>query len=145
MIWIILAALGVPIWLVVGMLAGALLSRRHVRRQPGVFKAKLRRDPGSVPGPRKKWRRAYALWIHDVLLTFGGVALMRTRPLPVAEVLQELEPTAPGEVKGLGESPRAMRLGLDDGSVVAVAVAGTDVKKAFPDSVAAKSSPSLAE
>jgi hypothetical protein len=141
MIWILLAALGVPIWLVVGMLAGALLMRRHIRHLPGVFKAKLRLEAGEaklrleaddVRGQKPKWGRVcYALWVHDVLLTFGGIALIRTRPLPVAEVLQEPEPTSTDEVKGLGDSPRALRLRLDGGSIVALAFAEMDEKKAL--------------
>jgi hypothetical protein len=131
MIWIILVAVGVPLWLVVGMLAGALLSRRHVKRLPGVFKARLRRETGDTPGLKEKWRSTYALWVHDVLLTFGGVALIRTRPLPVAEVLQEPEPASTDEVKRLGDSPRALRLRLDGGSIVALAFAEMDEKKAL--------------
>ena len=34
MIWIILTFLGVPLWLVVGMLLAALLSRRRIARTP---------------------------------------------------------------------------------------------------------------
>ena len=42
MIWILLAALGVPIWLVVGGLLAALWNRRRVRRTPDAFPCKLR-------------------------------------------------------------------------------------------------------
>jgi uncharacterized membrane protein (UPF0136 family) len=139
MVWIILAALGVPIWLVVGMLVGALLVRRRVRHLPGVFKAKLRLEAGDAGGRKPKWGRAYALWVHDVLLVFGGVALVRTRPLPVAEVLQEPQPVPADEVKKLGDSPQAIRLRLDNGAVVAIAFAAADVQKAFPGPIAARS------
>jgi hypothetical protein len=37
MVWILLAALGVPVWLVVGVLAAGLWSRRALKRSPGVF------------------------------------------------------------------------------------------------------------
>ena len=42
MIWVLLAALGVPIWLVVGGLVSALWNRRRVRRTPDAFPCKLR-------------------------------------------------------------------------------------------------------
>ena len=42
MIWVLLAALGVPLWIVVGVLMGALWSRRRFKREPGAFAAKLR-------------------------------------------------------------------------------------------------------
>ena len=47
---IVLAALGVPLWLVVGALAAGLWSRRSFKRAPGVFPAKLRVMAGEVPG-----------------------------------------------------------------------------------------------
>ena len=85
MIWILLAALGVPLWLVVGALSGALWSRRQFRRAAGVFPCKVR----IVSGPEGpgKWTRstAHARWIHDVLLVHVGLALVRFRALPVAD------------------------------------------------------------
>ena len=47
---IVLAALGVPLWMVVGALAAGLWSRRSFKRAPGVFPAKLRVTAGEVPG-----------------------------------------------------------------------------------------------
>jgi hypothetical protein len=50
MIWILLAALGVPPWLVLGAPGAGLLSRRAFKRAPGVFPAKVRTVTGQVPG-----------------------------------------------------------------------------------------------
>jgi len=47
-IWIVLAALGIPIWLVLGGLAASLMSRRSFKRRDGVFSAKLRVVSGEV-------------------------------------------------------------------------------------------------
>ena len=54
MIWILLAALGVPLWLIVGALTAGLLARRAFKRGLGVFPAKLRVVAGasSVSGRR---------------------------------------------------------------------------------------------
>jgi len=73
-IWALLALLGVPIWLVVGALAAALLSRRRFRAQPGVFRLK-ERGPGQDKWPR---RTAYGRVIHNVLVLNKGLALART-------------------------------------------------------------------
>ena len=42
MIWVALAALSLPIWLVIGGLLGALWNRRQVRRTPNAFPCKTR-------------------------------------------------------------------------------------------------------
>jgi hypothetical protein len=118
-IWILLAMLGVPIWLVLGALGGALWSRRTFQRAPGVFPCKIRTVSRSEsPG---KWTRAttYARWVHDVLLVHAGLALVRFRAVPVAGV-DESVAQAP-DVKLKGGDLVSIRLRLDDGSVVEVA------------------------
>lgn len=42
MIWVALAALSLPIWLVIGGLLGALWNRRQVRRTPNALPCKTR-------------------------------------------------------------------------------------------------------
>jgi hypothetical protein len=51
MIWALLALLGVPIWLVLGGLCGALVSRRWFRAQPEVFALSFR-EHGDDGWPR---------------------------------------------------------------------------------------------
>jgi len=118
-IWIILAALGVPIWLIVGALGGALWSRKRFKGAPGVFPCKVRLVSGTEAP--SKWPRAtaYARWVHDVLLVHAGIALVRSRALPVADGDGPVAP-AP-DVKLKGGDPVSIRLRLDDGSVVEVA------------------------
>ena len=48
MIWALLVALGVPLWLVAGGLCAALISRRRVMRLPGTFTCKARCEPGGL-------------------------------------------------------------------------------------------------
>jgi hypothetical protein len=121
-IWILLATLGVPLWLIVGALGGALWSRRTFRRAPGVFPCKVRIVPGS--GDSGKWPRAtaYARWVHDVLLVHAGLALVRFRALPVAGVDEPI--TSAPVVKLKGDHPVSIRVRLDDGSVAEVAAPG---------------------
>ena len=118
---IVLAALGVPLWLVLGALAAGLWSRRSFRRTPGVFEAKCRR---IAPATSATWprRTVYARWVHDVLIVHQGVALVRNRALPVAG----LTTTAAGDVKGLGKRPVVVRLRLDGGEEVEVAAPADD-------------------
>ena len=118
MIWILLAGLGVPIWLIVGALGGAFWSRRKFQHSSGVFPCKVRIAAGSED--LGKWPRTtvYARWVHDVLLVHAGLALVRYRALPVAGVDGPISP-APG-VKLKGGDPISLRLRLDDGSVAEV-------------------------
>jgi hypothetical protein len=123
MAWILLAALGVPIWLVLGALGGALWSRSKFRHAPGVFPCKVR----LVPGPQDsgKWPRstAYARWVHDVLLVHAGLALVRFRALPVMGVDGSISPTPGVKVKGGGAV--SIRVRLDDGTIADVAGPGS--------------------
>jgi hypothetical protein len=54
MIWAVLALLGVPVWLVLGGLVGALFSRRRFKNQPGVVPLLFRQADGD------KWPRRLA-------------------------------------------------------------------------------------
>jgi len=107
-IWIALACLGVPIWLVVGALALILWNRNHVKKQPGIFPVKLRLESGSFPGFSEKPASGYCEWVHDVLLVHKGL-LMATLPVPVA---------AAEETKQFGDKTMYLRFRLDDGSIL---------------------------
>ena len=119
-IWVLWAALGVPIWLVVGGLVSALWNRRRVRRMPDAFPCKRRTlSAGDGAG---NWSRgtACARWVHNVLIVNRGLALARSAALPVHDVQGSL--TRPIEVKLRGGAPISIYLSLDDGTVVEVAV-----------------------
>ena len=107
MVWVTLACLGVPIWLVVGALLLVLWNRNHVKKQPGVFAAKLRLESGSFPAFSEKAASSYCEWVHDVLLVHK-VMTMRTVPVPVATA---------EESKRLGDKLMYLRFRLDDGSI----------------------------
>jgi hypothetical protein len=129
MIWILLAALGIPIWLVLGALGATLLSRRSFKRRPGVFPAKLRVVSGEVAMLKDSWPRrlGYAWWVHDVLLVQHGVALVRTEAYPVAGLSASSTSEDTGEIRGLGDAPLLMTLELDSGSSIELA-APADVR-----------------
>ena len=123
MVWILLAALGVPVWIVVGVLAAGLWSRRAFKRSAGAFPAKLRAVAGEVPGGKTSWPRsaAHARWVHDVLLVHRGFALVRSEALPVESAAGSLVKGDPGEITGLGRSPVVLALTLDGGATLELA------------------------
>jgi hypothetical protein len=114
MIWALLALLGVPLWLIVGVLAAGLWSRRRFKRQPGVFRLKFRESDEA------RWSRrfSYGRIVHDVLVVNAGLALIRTGVFGISSV---------SEVRDAGSTPpfddaRVYELTFDDGSERQIAV-----------------------
>jgi hypothetical protein len=122
-IWIILAALGIPIWLVLGGLVATLLSRRSFKRRPGVFPVKLRVVTGEAAKLKASWPRrpGYARWVHDVLLVQHGGALRQTEALAVARMMGPISPADPDDIRALGDAPLVMSLELDGGATIELA------------------------
>ena len=129
MIWALLALLGVPVWLVVGMLVGALWSRRSFRQRDGVFKIAMR------PADVTKWKRSstgFARSFSNVLVINTGLALVRTR----IHVVQRIGPVSSGDGSPRGfENPEGRLLVLADGRTYEVAAEAEDL--AHIDSTAA--------
>ena len=99
MIWILLAALGIPIWLIVGALIAIWQIRRTVKRQPGVFEVSVR-NAGADTWPRQP---SYARVIRDVLVLNRGVALLRVEVHPVDAVSEfdlDETPRRPADAAG---------------------------------------------
>ena len=114
----LLVMLGVPVWLIVGVLLLAFWSRRQFQKGPDVFPCRVREVLGS--GVDAGWGRAksHGRWVHDVLLLHSGLALIRYRALPVASAEK---PLAPAEGTRFKDDAVSIQLRLDDGSVVEVA------------------------
>jgi len=119
MVWATLALLGVPVWLVLGMLGGALWNRRRFKQSPGVFRLKYREESSE------KWPRAatYGRWIHDVLLINKGIGLVPTTAVGVVTLV---ETTLSESVKGF-DDPVIFTFTLDDKTAVQVAVSSDTV------------------
>jgi hypothetical protein len=130
MIWALLAILGVPVWLIVGALGVALLSRRSAKAVPGTMRGRLRVTSGSVPGFKVRWSRSscYAVWVRDVLVVHAGLAMVRTRLLPVSSA-GAIERRSLPELKRLGSEQAVLGLELDDGSTIELAVAVSERSK----------------
>ena len=108
-----------PIWLVVGVLVGAVLSRRNFQREDGVFAFNVR--PERAP----KWPRqvVYGRRVRDVLVTNRGAALVRTE-FHAVDAVADLEhddpPRKPADAVG-------RLVTVADGSRLEVAVSASDV------------------
>jgi hypothetical protein len=68
MIWAILFALGVPLWLIVVGIGTMVFRNRSIRRRPGNISVRLRR------AGKKRWKRGHAVWVHDVFAFRGSPA-----------------------------------------------------------------------
>lgn len=128
MVAILLAVLGVPLWLVAGMVLGALYSRHRYKQSPGVFRCKIRLVDGTAGSLKRTWSRmpAYGRWVHDVLLVNQGLALVRVLPVPVAAVVAGPDKADPAEVKRLGPAPMVVTLRVDGDATVALAAGEPD-------------------
>src|SRR3954465_12832377 len=60
MIWVILAALGVPLWLCAIGILMMLRNNRKLRKRPGDIPVRVLR-----PG-KQRWVRGHAIWVSDV-------------------------------------------------------------------------------
>ena len=131
MIAILLVALGIPLWLVAGMVLGALYNRRRFKQAPEAFRCKVRLVSGTGSSLKTTWGRTpgYARWVHDVLLVNQGLALVRALPIPVAEVVTGPDKGDPAEVKRLGPAPRVLTLRVDGDSTVELAAGEPDERR----------------
>lgn len=105
MIWIVLAALGVPLWLCATALLVIFLRQRSLRTRFGNIPVRRR------PAGKKRWSRGNAIWVHDVF-AFRGSPAMWDEDLAFVTTAE----TRP--VVGTSEVKRLRRLGT--GAVVCV-------------------------
>ena len=121
MIWILLATLGIPIWLIVGALIAVWQIRRTVKRQPGVFEVSVR-TAGADKWPRQP---SYGRVIRDVLVLTRGVALLRVEVHPVDAVSEfdlDAAPRKPADAVG-------RLVTFEDGTQREIAVAADHVSE----------------
>ena len=120
MLWALLAILGVPIWLLVGVLVSLVLIRRSVQHQAGVFVFNVRAE-GATTWPRQV---VYGRRVRDVLVTNRGAALLRTELDAVdgvADLALDDRPKRPADAVG-------RLVTLADGRRIEVAVSTGDVE-----------------
>jgi hypothetical protein len=69
MIWALLFALGVPLWLIALGLGSFVLRARRLKSREGNVRCRLRR------AGTKRWLPGHAIWVHDVLIFDGSPAV----------------------------------------------------------------------
>ncbi len=116
--------LGIPLWMIAGMLVLVFWNRHRVKGQTGIFPVKIRAEADPEAEKEPKWSsKGYAQWVHDVLIVRSGIGMMQSTPYGISGVASGAQDADPEEVKGLGEHPKVIRARLDDGSILQVAVA----------------------
>ena len=115
MIWAILVAVGVPLWLCAAGILTLLLRNRSLRRRGGDLPIRMRSGEG------RRWRRGHALWVHDVLCFRASPAGWKEELLWVDEVAVRPATEEDG-LHRLGVNPVVARLSIHDGEPVEVAV-----------------------
>lgn len=105
MIWIVLAALGIPLWLCATALLVIFLRNRALRARRGDVPVRRR------PAGRKRWRRGHGVWVHDVFAFRGSPAMWD----------EYLTFVTKAETRPVASTPEARRLRrLGTGAVVCV-------------------------
>ncbi|NMH97742.1 hypothetical protein [Pseudonocardia acidicola] len=104
-------------------LAPAVLVRRQFSRLPEAFECKVRAPDGRLAGlsRRGRWRRARAVWVHDVLLLRSGRPAAAVRPIAVRHPDGSVKAAPPQLVSRLGPAPVILRLRLDGGQLLEIA------------------------
>ena len=135
--------LGVPLWLMLGWLAGVIWHQHETKKLPDVFKLKVRMASGTYRHTSDHFPRmtASGLWAHDILIIEKGRFIPRTLHYRVMEGVQPPQSADPNGVKGLGDSPVVMQYRLDDGGVIEIATPSEELADEkgpfFPDTIEA--------
>lgn len=98
---------------------------RYARRLPS-FRCRLGPPTARWRRRRARWRlrRSWATWVDDVLLVRSGALRLWLTPLPVGIAREvTVQALGPGEVRGLGRRPVALRFTLRDAGELEIAVA----------------------
>jgi hypothetical protein len=114
-IWAILAAIGVPLWLCAIGILTLVFRNRNLRRRPGNIPVRVLR-----PG-KKRWTPGHGIWVSDIFAWRGSPAAW------VEDLQQVIEassrPAGSDENKKLhriGEDPVIASLALADGRTLEV-------------------------
>ncbi len=118
MVWIILAFLGIPLWLcAVGILA-MVLRNRSLRKRHGDIPVRVRR-----PG-KSRWTRGHAVWVSDVFAWRGSPAGWNEEMLQVTGVsVRRADTEEQHQLRHLGDEVRIASLSSADGEDLEVAMA----------------------
>jgi hypothetical protein len=116
MIWAILVAVGVPLWLCAAGIGVLVLRNRSLRNREDNVPMRLRATPDG------RWRRGHGLWVHDVLSFRASPAGWSESLLWVTDATADVATDAEKKkLHRLGDDPVIVSLAVDGGAVVEVA------------------------
>ncbi|HEY6397392.1 MAG TPA: hypothetical protein VIX82_08075 [Solirubrobacteraceae bacterium] len=116
MIWAILAALGVPLWLCAAAILTLILRNRALRRRPGNVPVRIRR------AGKTRWSPGHGVWIHDVF-AFRGLPAAWKEAL-VWATAASWRPASEHErakLHRIGDKPIVVTLTLEAGETIELA------------------------
>ena len=117
MIWVILAALGVPLWLVAIGILVLVLNNRRLRKRPGDIAVRVLR-PGT-----KRWSRGHAIWVSNVFAWRKSPAAWSEDLLEVCDASpRAATPEEHKKLHHLSDDPAVVSLALAGGKILDVAV-----------------------
>jgi hypothetical protein len=116
MIWAILAALGVPLWLCAAGILTLLLRNRALRKRPGNVPVRVR------PTGKKRWSPGHGVWLHDVF-AFRGLPAAWKEVLVWATGAEVRAPSHEERKKlhRIGDAPVIVTLSLAEGGIIELA------------------------
>lgn len=118
MIWAVLAALGVPLWLCGLAFLAMLFENRKVRNRYGNVAVRVRR-----PG-KKRWKRANAIWVSDVFVWRGSPGVWNEGLVHVTGLtFRSADADERKQLRRLDAEPAIATLAVPDGEAVEVATA----------------------
>ena len=118
MIWAILIALGVPLWICAIGILMLLFNNRKLRKRYGDVPVRVRR-----PG-KKRWTRGHAIWVSDVFAWRGSPAAWNEELVWVSDATpRAADPEERKKLRRLGDKPAIATLVTADGETVVVAAA----------------------
>ena len=118
MVWIVLALLGVPVWLIAIGITAVVYRNRALRSRPGNMAVRLRKSSG------KRWVRGNAIWIHDVFAFRGSPAAWREALLWVSAISSRSPAGDDAHKLRRMDHPVIGLFAIEDGTTVEVAADG---------------------
>jgi hypothetical protein len=118
-IWVVLAAIGVPLWFCAVAILTLVLRNRKLRKRRGDIPLRLR------TAPDKRWTRGHAVWEHDVLAFRGSPAMWSEAIFGTTAVrLRAPSDEERRHLRHIGDDPVIARVELDGDEAVEAAIAG---------------------
>ena len=109
MVWAILAAVGVPLWLCAIAILTLVLRNRALRMRPGNVAVRVREEG------KRRWTPGHGLWVNNVFAYRGSPAAWKEGLLPVSAA--SARPASAEERKHLrriGDEPVIATLTFED-------------------------------